>query len=313
MFSNRVNLDVSLYRTRTNDLITPITLDPASGFTAQYFNSGTLENKGIEITLNASPVRTEDFSWDVTWNFSKNENTLLSLKEGTETLLIAQAPFRARILAEVGQPYGQIYGTDYVYDNSGNKVIDANGRYEASGQKSLGSIVPDYNMGLRNSFRYKNFNFSFLIDRQKGGSYFSMNHMFGSYSGMLTTTTANGIRENGIVLDGVQADGSVNTVNLSAINYGDGFFSTVDKQNVFDADYFKLREVTLSYSLPSKMTGPFAGITVSAFGRNLLTWGLDWKGMDPEMASYGSGNIQGIDGGSLPSTRTYGMNVQLKF
>jgi TonB-linked SusC/RagA family outer membrane protein len=313
MFSSRLNLDVSLYRTRTNDLITPITLDPASGFTAQYFNSGTLENKGIEITLNASPIKTEDFGWDVTWNFSKNENTLLSLKEGTETLLIAQAPFRTRILAEVGQPYGQIYGTDYVYDDGGNRVIQSNGQYLASGQKSLGSIVPDYNMGLRNSVRYKNFNLSFLIDRQKGGSYFSMNHMFGSYSGMLTTTTDNGIRENGIVLDGVQADGSVNTVNLSAINYGDGFFSTVDKQNVFDADYFKLREVTLSYSLPSKMTGPFAGITITAFGRNLATWGLDWKGMDPEMASYGSGNIQGIDGGSLPSTRTYGMNVQFKF
>jgi hypothetical protein len=161
--------------------------------------------------------------------------------------------------------------------------------------------------------RYKNVSLSFLIDRQKGGSYYSMNHMFGSYSGMLTNTTDNGIRENGIVLPGVQEDGTPNTVNLSAIDYGDGFFSTVDKQNVFDADYFKLREVTISYTLPGKAIGPFSGITLSAFGRNLATWGLDWAGMDPEMASYGSGNIQGIDGGSLPSTRTYGMNVKFKF
>lgn len=313
MFSSRVGLDVSLYRTRTADLITPIALDPSTGFTAQYFNSGTLENKGVEVTLSASPIRTEDFDWDIVWNFSKNENTLLSLREGTETLLLAQAPFRVRVLAEVGQPYGQIYGTDFVYDASGNKVIQENGQYLASEQKSLGSIVPDYNMGLRNSFRYKNFNLSFLIDRQKGGSYFSMNHMFGSYSGMLTNTTDNGIRENGIVLDGVQQDGTPNEVNLAAIDYGDGFFSTVDKQNVFDADYFKLREVTISYMIPGKNLGPFSGITISAFGRNLATWGLDWKGMDPEMASYGSGNIQGIDGGSLPSTRTYGMNVQFKF
>lgn len=313
MFSNRIGLDVSLYRTRTADLITPIALDPATGFTAQYFNSGTLENKGIEITFTASPIRTEDFNWDITWNFSKNENTLLSLKEGTESLLLAQAPFRARILAEVGQPYGQIYGTDFVYDDNGNKVIQENGQYLASEQKSLGSIVPDYNMGLRNSFRYKNFNLSVLLDRQKGGSYFSMNHMFGNYSGMLTNTTDNGIRENGIVLDGVQSDGTPNTVNLSAVDYGDGFFSTVDKQNVFSGDYFKLREITVSYSLPNKNLGPFSGVTISAFGRNLATWGLDWKGMDPEMASYGSGNTQGIDGGSLPSTRTYGMNIQFKF
>ncbi|WP_026978421.1 SusC/RagA family TonB-linked outer membrane protein [Flavobacterium tegetincola] len=313
MFSSRVGLDVSLYRTRTADLITPIALDPATGFTAQYNNSGTLENKGIEITLTASPVRTEDFDWNIAWNFSKNENTLLSLKEGTTSLLLAQAPFRARILAEVGKPYGQIYGTDYVYDDSGNKVIQENGQYLASGQKSLGTITPDYNMGLRNSFRYKRFNLSVLIDRQKGGSYFSMNHMWGSYSGMLTNTTDNGIRENGIVLDGVQSDGSVNTVNIDAITYGDGFYTTVDKQNVFSADYFKLREVTLSYDFDTKNLGPFNGITISAFGRNLATWGLDWEGMDPEMASYGSGNTQGIDGGSLPSTRTYGMNVQFKF
>ena len=313
MFKNRVGLDVSLYRTRTADLITPIALDPSTGFTAQYFNSGTLENKGIEITLTASPVKTDDFSWDIAWNFSKNKNTLLSLKEGTESLLLAQAPFRARILAEVGQPYGQIYGTDFVYDESGNKVIQENGQYLASGQKSLGTITPDYNMGLRNSFKYKNFNLSVLIDRQKGGNYFSMNHMFGNYSGMLTNTTDNGIRENGIVLAGVQEDGTPNTVNLAAIDYGDGFFSTVDKQNVFSADYFKLREVTLSYTFNNMNLGPFSGITISAFGRNLATWGLDWKGMDPEMASYGSGNTQGIDGGSLPSTRTYGMNVQFKF
>lgn len=310
---SRIGFDVSLYRTTTNDLITPIALDPATGFTSKFFNAGNLENKGVEVTVNASPIRTEDFSWDVTWNFSKNKNELLSLREGTQTLLIAQAPFRARILAEVGQPYGQIYGTDFVYDENGNKVIQGNGQYLASEQKSLGTITPDYNMGLRNSFRYKNVSLSFLIDRQKGGNYFSMNHMWGSYSGMLTNTTDNGIRENGIVLPGVQQDGTPNTVELSAVNYGDGFYSTVDKQNVFDAGYWKLREVTISYTLPDSFKGPFAGVTISAFGRNLLTWGLDWKGMDPEMASYGSGNIQGIDGGSLPSTRTYGMNVQLKF
>ncbi|AWG25307.1 SusC/RagA family TonB-linked outer membrane protein [Flavobacterium kingsejongi] len=313
LFDSRIGLDVSIYKTTTNDLITPIAVDPATGFTSQYFNAGKLENKGIEATVNITPVRTEDFSWDITWNFAKNKNKLLELKEGTETLLLAQAPFRARLLAEVGQPYGQIYGTDYVYDANGNKMIGENGMYLASEQKSLGTTTPDYNMGLRNTIRYKNVSLTILIDRQKGGSYYSMNHMFGSYSGMLENTVANGIRENGIILEGVQADGSVNTVPITAQTYGEGFFSTVDKQNVFDADYFKLREVALSYTLPKSFVGPFDSIQISAFGRNLLTWGLDWKGMDPEMASYGSGNVQGIDGGSLPSTRTYGMNVQFKF
>ena len=137
--------------------------------------------------------------------------------------------------------------------------------------------------------------------------------MWGTYSGMLENSAANGIRENGIVLDGVLEDGTPNTQNINARTWAQAHYNTVDAQNVFDADYIKLREVSFSYSLPIKKEGPFSSIKLSLYGRNLFAWGLDWEGMDPEMASYGSGNIQGIEGGSLPSTRTYGMNVEFKF
>ncbi|WP_306353613.1 SusC/RagA family TonB-linked outer membrane protein [Flavobacterium sp. '19STA2R22 D10 B1'] len=314
LFNSRVGIDLSYYDAITKDLITPLELDPSTGFTAKYINAGRLQNRGFEATVNVMPIQTEDFSWNVTWNFAKNNNKLLELYEGVESLQIAQAPFRARLLAVVGEQYGQIYGTDYTYDANGNKIIDPNtGLYVASGQKSLGSITPDYNMGLRNTIKYQNVSLSFLIDMQKGGSYFSTTHMYGTYSGMLENTAANGIRENGVVLDGVLPDGTPNTKNITAQAWAKAHNNSVDAQNVFKSDYFKLREVTLSYNLPKKYVGPFDGIQISAYGRNLFTWGLDWKGMDPEMASYGSGNVQGIEGGSLPSTRTYGMNVQFKF
>ena len=173
-------------------------------------------------------------------------------------------------------------------------------------------------MGIRNTFTYKGVSLSALIDIQKGGKFFSTSHMWGMYSGMLEETAANGVRENGVVADGVMWDEGTksyvkNTTEVSAYDYYKAYYNGVDSRNVFDADYIKLREVTLSYTFPKKWAGPFANVTVSAFGRNLATWGLDKKGFDPEMASYGSGNIQGIEGGSLPSTRTYGMNLKLQF
>src|SRR5690606_3711089 len=163
--------------------------------------------------------------------------------------------------------------------------------------KNLGSILPDYNAGIRNTFNYKNFSLSALIDMQKGGKFFSISNMFGNYTGVLEETAANNVREDGVVSEGVtgtvtrNADGSYTVTNtaentqvVSAARYFGHVYSGPTSQNVFDADYFKLREVTLSYSLPRKWTGPLSGIAISAFARNLATWGLDNKHFDPEQA-----------------------------
>lgn len=314
LFNNRLGFELTYYNILTKDLITPLEIESGNGYTSKLVNAGEMENKGFEATVNLTPIRTADFSWDITWNFAKNKNTLKSLYKGAETLELARAPFRVRLMAEVDQPYGQIFGTDYIYDDQGNKVIGADGLYKATQElKPLGSVLPEYNMGIRNSFSYKAFRFGFLIDIQKGGNYFSTTHMYGMSSGMLQETVDNNIRETGLVLEGVTENGDRNDKQITAQQYAKGFKSTVDAQNVFDASYIKLREVTIGYDLPKTMSGPFAGVSISLFARNLFTWNLDWKGMDPEMASYGSGNIQGIEGGSLPSTRSYGLNVKFKF
>jgi TonB-linked SusC/RagA family outer membrane protein len=328
-WDNRISFDVTYYDEVTEDLITPVQVDPATGYNSTVANAGKLSNKGIEALVNITPIKTEDFNWNVTWNFAKNENELLELLPGVNSLEIASFPFNGVTLnAVVGERYGQIRGTNYVFDDAGNRVVGANGSYlETRNVENLGSILPDYNMGIRNAFSYKNFDFSFLIDMQKGGVYRSLTNIWGNYSGILEQTAANNIREQGVVLKGVTGDvtynddgeytvsnTSDNTTVITAQRAGQDYFFGNDAQNVFDADYWKLREVALGYTFPKDWMGKsgIESIRLSAFGRNLLVWGLDNDNFDPEVATGGSGNIQGSEGGSLPSTRSYGLNVEIK-
>ncbi|MGV0994475.1 SusC/RagA family TonB-linked outer membrane protein [Empedobacter falsenii] len=318
MFNNRFGFDVTYYNEKRTDLLVPVQHSWSTGYGYKWLNAGEMTNEGVEALVNIVPLRNQDFEWRVTWNFAKNNNNVGKISDEIDSYNLTNAPFSVQLWALSGQQYGQLRGTDFVYDDQGNKVVDANGFYEKSEVKNLGSIIPDYNMGIRNTFTYKGVALSALIDIQKGGKFFSTSHMWGMYSGMLEETAANGVRENGVVAQGVVWDANTktyveNTKNVEAYDYYKAYYNGVDSRNVFDADYIKLREVTLSYTFPKKWAGPFANVTISAFGRNLATWGLDKKGFDPEMASYGSGNVQGIEGGSLPSTRTYGMNLKLQF
>ena len=313
-FKNRVGFDVTLYDVKTSDLIIPLPIDPATGYGYKRINAGEMTNKGIEAMVNVVPVKTNDFSWNLSWNFTKNNNKLVELQDDLQNYILTNAPFRVQLAAQVGYSYGVILGTDFVYDANGNKVVGSNGYYKASGIKPLGSVLPDYNMGLRNTFKYKNLSLSFLFDMQQGGKYFSTTHMWGMYSGMLDATALGGNREAGVILPGVKENGTPNDILLDAATWGGSFYNTVDTQNIFDASYIKLRDLTIGYDLPKSLIGDtFQSIRISAFGRNLFAWNLAFKGVDPENTAYGSGNIQGLEGGSLPSTRTYGFNVNFKF
>ncbi len=327
LFKRRVNFDFTYYSEETEDLITTLQVEDALGIGNRWINAGRLENKGIETTLNVKIFDKKDFSWDVTWNFAKNDNELVELYEDAKSLSLVNAPFKVKLWAVVGQRYGQIIGSDFVYDDAGNRVVDASGRYIVNPNQNLGSVIPDFNTGVRNSLRYKNFNFGFLIDIQKGGNFYALSHTWGMYSGMLQETVDNNIREEGILLNAVQGDvvfnddGSYTVSNttpnetvISAVRWGADHYSRVDAQNVFDASYVKLRELSLSYSLPKSLISNFMkDITFSVFARNVATWGLDNPDFDPEMATTSSGNIQGLEGGSMVPTRTIGFNVKLNF
>ncbi len=326
--NNRLGVDITYYNEETTNLIMNVSTGPETGFSALATNAGRTINKGIEAMVTFVPIRTESFEWSSSINFSRNRNRVAELYENIESLTIGTAPFRASLIANVNQPFGQIYGSDFIYDNAGNKVVGANGLYLSSDVTNLGTILPDFNAGWKNTFHYKSFTLSALIDVQKGGKFFSTSNMFGNYSGMLEATAANDVRETGIITEGVtgsvtrNADGSYavtdtnpNETNVTAQQYFGHFFSGPTAQNVFDADYIKLREVTIGYNLPSKFVNSLhlANITVSGFARNLAFWGLANRNFDPEMATTGSGNIQGFEGGNLPASRTYGFNLKLQF
>ncbi len=328
MFKNRLGLDLSVYDKSSTDLLTPVTVTPTIGYSAQWLNAGEIQNKGVEVTLFGTPVRTENFEWKVTVNWAKNESKVISLANGLDNLQLASFQGGVSINATVGEPYGMIRGTDYVYHDNGQKIIKTNGAYQvsASHDENLGTFQADWKGGLNNSFTYKNLSFSFLIDMQKGGKVFSLDTWYGMGTGLYKETAglnelgnpkrnsiANG---GGILLDGVQADGTPNTVRARMDYYANalGWTKAANAQHVYDADFIKLREMALSYSLPQELfaNNMIQGLTFSLIGRNLWIIDKDLPYGDPE-AGLSSGNVQGYQSGAYPSTKDYGFSVKLQF
>lgn len=326
LFQNRLGIDFTYYNSETKDQILPLSLSGATGYTAIIVNGGTIQNKGFELMLKGVPVKTADFEWTISGTLSSNKNKLTELlgnkKDGYYRLV--SAPFKVEVGALVGDKYGVIMGTNYVYDDKGNKIVNEDGTYASTdGNVPLGSVYPKALVGLSNTFRYKNIELSVLFDAQFGGKYFSTSYMWGTYSGMLKNTVGNNelgnpIRDavedgGGVLLKGVYADGTANTTRLEAEDWAASIYSGPAAQSVFKSDYIKLREITIGYTVPLKSKKYIKSLRLSAYGRNLAMFGLDNKDFDPEMATTSSGNIQGIEGGALPSVANFGFNVGLQF
>ena len=324
LFNNRFGIEATYYSSETKNQIIPLSITGTSGYLYKVVNTGLMTNQGIELSIHGTPVQTADFTWESSLVLASNKNKVKKLLEDVSYYRLTTAPFKVEVGAMEGQEYGVIMGTDFVYDAKGNRVINEDGSYAATdGNVNIGSIYPDFTGGWTNTFRFKNFDLSVLLDFSKGGNYFSTSYMWGMYSGMLEESAAineNGvnIRESianggGVLLQGVQADGTPNTVRMGAEDFGAQHYSGPAAQNVFKSDYVKLREINLGYTIPMKSNYFVKSLRVSAYGRNLAVWGPDVKHFDPEMAITNSGNIQGIEGGALPSVANFGMNVSVKF
>lgn len=342
---NRIGLEVSVYNKKTVNQIVPIQVSGTTGVASFVINSGSMTNTGVEGMLTASPIKKKDFRWDITLNFAQLNNTVdeLSDKYDLNYLSLGNAPFRVQIGAFVGETYPIIYGTDFVYDDQGNKLIGTNGQYSVSPIKPLGKVTPDFNGGMTNTITYKGFDFSFLIDMQRGGHIYYLSNVWGMYSGLLEETAqlndkGINIREpvsegGGIKLEGVigkwsAADGTyiytdasgavvespvTNEKYVSGLSWAARHYNGPDAQNVFKTDYFKLREVRLGYTIPERYTGPIKSLRASVYGRNLATWGHENKHFDPEYLQMAGSNAQGAEGGYLPSTRTIGVSLSFNF
>jgi TonB-linked SusC/RagA family outer membrane protein len=316
-FNNRLGIDATYYKSESTDQIIPIPISGSTGYTSTYLNAGQIDNKGIELFLTGTPVKTKAFSWDIYVNWSKNENKVVELADGLDQLQLANAPFSVSVNAFTGQPYGTIMGRDYVYVN-GQKFVNSSGMYESSEKVvPLGNVQPDWIGGVGNSLSYKNYSLSFLFDFRKGGDIFSTSYMWGVYSGILEESTDNNIREDGIVLEGLMEDPNTpgtyitNDQNIDANTYGLNHYY-VGAMNIFKTDFIKLREVSLTYKFPQKWVSktPFQNIVFSLYGRNLFVFATDLKHIDPEHV-ISTNNIQGIEGAQLPSTRSFGFNLSV--
>lgn len=312
-FLDRLRLDFTYYNSTTKDLIFNVPVSAASGYSSTVLNAGETNNKGIELALSGTPVMTEDFRWDIGFNFAKNQNELISLADGVENIRYTSL-FGVTLEARPGQPLGTFYGYDFLYDDAGNKLVDDDGFYLYTDEVvPIGTILPDFTGGVNTTLQYKNLSFYALVDFQKGGSIHSYSNQWGKYSGTLAETAENNIREEGIVVEGVYA--STGEANTSVIGAQDHFFANqgyvIHAADQYDASFVKLREMRLDYNLPSDMTSglPFSNISVGVFGRNLAILHKNVPHIDPEVATSAS-NVQGFEGGQLPAERTIGINLK---
>lgn len=314
---NRIGFDVTYYTEKIKDQILPVSVDAASGFSSAVLNAGNMTNKGIELVVNATPVKTRDFNWDINVNWAKNTNSVDTLY-GTSNLRLASI-FAGSINATVGQPYGTIIGYAYERDNSGKIIVGEDGiPLRSNAQVALGSVLADWTAGISNTFTYKGVIASFLIDIQKGGDFYSLTNMFGNYSGLYKATVfdenGNDIRENGYVLpNSVKEDGTPNDIAADAQGYWENGYN-ITEQHVYDASFVKLREARLGYTFSNSLIkkARLTDLTLSIVGRNLWIIDKNVPNIDPEV-TISSGNVQGLEGGALLPTRTIGINLSFGF
>ena len=325
----RIGFETSIYKSLSSDQIFPVDYSTSTGYSSRYANAGSVENKGIEVQLNLTPIRTKDFQWDVFINWSKNENTVVALAPGIETLTLGTFQGGVSIIAKAGHAYGDIIGKDYVYAADGQKVTKG-GTYlmTESVTNVIGNVTPDYIGGIRNKFTYKQVSLGFLIDMQKGGDIFSLDQYYGQNSGLYASTAGNNELGNpvrntlanggGVILPGVNADGTPNITRTPAPEVAGGIYGYTknpQKAFVYDASYVKLREVNITYSFPSALVSKLklTDLRLSLVGSNLWIIHKNLPDADPE-SGLSSGNLSaGYSGGSLPTTRNIGCNLTLKF
>lgn len=344
-FNKRLRLDLSAYNTNSYNQILAADVSQSTGFTSKLLNAGKINNKGIEAQLGITPVK-KAFTWDIDFNFAANRSRVIELDAEKFLTNYVVASGTAQVIATVGQPYGSLFGTAFLRDGNGNIIVNATGAPATNPTKQvLGKYTPDWIGGVYNTFTYKGFSLGVLVDASIGGSIYNGTYSTGTYTGVLASTLpgraaefggisyyypdndkvkgtvrVNGtapagvtVYDDGIIFDGVTADGKRNEKILPAQQYYKSF-RNIDESSIFDASYVKLREVKLSYNLPSKWLRPLSlqGVSVSLVGRNLWIIHRNTVDIDPEVA-FNTGNGQGLESLSNPSTRSYGINLNVKF
>jgi len=318
LINNRLGLDVALYNRRSTNDIVSVPISTTSGYNNAILNSGELSNKGIEVLMTATPVKASNFSWNVSYNFAYNQSEVIKLADGISTFSLGNsANGNAYINNNVGRTYGAIYGYRMLKDASGNTVFDTNAGLPAQTNinQELGKGVPPVTMGFSSDFQYKNISLNFLVDGKFGNKVFSVMEVYATRLGLLKSTLPG--REDGLVLNGVTPTGDNYTRTIPVAQLRSAYYNNLNRYTelfIHDGSFIKLRQVILSYGLPvSKIKFlKIQSASIALVGRNLLTLYKKTDNFDPEQ-SLTNGPAQGIESIGLPRTRSYGVNLMLKF
>ena len=317
LFKNRVGIDFTVYQKLTTDQIISAQISDASGFTNTLINSGRSQTNGVEMLLNLVPIKRAGFQWDLTLNGSYNKTKVLSLLTDTpgERITVGTHVFNGELRQVVGEEMGQIYGFGFRRDATGQMVFGANGiPLRTADLISYGSALPKWIGGINNAFSYKGFNLSVLIDFKLGNMMLSGTN-FNAYRHGLNKATLVG-REGGVLGVGVNEKGEVNAVKAPVQDY----WSVVRSQAlvepvVYNGGYWKLRQITAGYDftrfLPKDF--PIKSAKLSFVANNVLMLKKWVDNIDPESFGYSSDNLVGMESTGLPTTRSMGFNLNLKF
>jgi len=325
MLNDRAGIDLTWYKSNTYNQLVYVTSAPSSGYSKAGINCGNIQNKGIEIMVNAIPIQTNDIKWSFNLNFSRNWNKVLEL---TETLNRYDIPSPNLSIGEtwiiVDRPYGEILSKGFVRNDAGQVIVDNLGmpKITAESQTYLGNFNYFWRSGLNSNFKYKNWNLYFLVDLNYGGVRQSATEAQMMLSG---TSKASLYGRDGFVYQGVREitndAGEVvsyvpNDIEITAEMYGKsiGGRATNGCGEAFNhkATNSRLRELSIGYSLPVK-NSPLKNITVSAVGRNLFYIYNACKWFDPDVSYDLSTNGQGAESAFLPGCRNIGFNIKLTF
>lgn len=329
-FNNRLGFDFTWYKSNATRQLINLPMDPLSGFSSKKINAGNIQNKGIELTVNASIIEPakQSFGWDIQVNYSKNNNTIEELYDDIDVYALGGFD-NLQILAHVGGEYGEIWGTTYkrVEDKNspyfGKMILTADGLPQGNTEKKkIGSQVPDALVGVTNTFSYKGLALSFLIDGRFGGEMFSTTNQAMQAAGTAAVTAPGGVR-NDMTLDGVIASGTdfiPNTKSITTQQYwatvtGATGNLGIGEANIYDATNIRLRTLQLTYDLPSKLLANtiLQRVKVGFSANNLWLISSHMNGVDPESTFATGTNAVGFENTAPPTSRTYLFNITLGF
>lgn len=349
-FKSRFGVDFTYFSNKNTNLLMSVPIAPSSGFTSVFLNAASMESKGIEISFTASPIKSENFTWDLLANFTKFTNTVTSLAEGVDNISLPGGFVVPQVRAVVGREYGSVFGVDWYRDENGKVLVndDPTDNYrdgypmanDAAGLVQIGDTKPDWTANMTNTFNYKNLSFSFLIDVKSGGmmyngTAFAMNY-FGTsersgnrevyYTPEGTIDFATTPAENIKVFDGVygHVDSDDNGVSSGVTNVtpvvedqawfrgqGSNFGGGPSVAAMEDGSWVRLRDISISYTFP-KISETIKDLNIYVSGKNLWI-DTPYTGVDPETSLSGAGNGQGMDYFNNPGAKSYVVGVKMTF